>query len=83
MQHPDFGHILQNSWNEPLEGKPMFVLAAKLRGLKGVLKQVNLTCYSNISKRVLEAKEKLVVFSKNCLPLFWLGDISNKEESGC
>ncbi|KAG5557277.1 hypothetical protein RHGRI_007519 [Rhododendron griersonianum] len=59
LQHPDFSQILNNSWCDPVEGGPMFALSSKLRRLKSVLRQLNLKCYSNISKRVLEAKTEL------------------------
>lgn len=56
LHHPEFGQILTTSWIESLVGWPMFMLFAKLKRLKGVLKQLNLTYYSNIGKRVAEAR---------------------------
>ncbi|KAI8536166.1 hypothetical protein RHMOL_Rhmol10G0235300 [Rhododendron molle] len=60
LQHPQFQQILVSSWNEGVDGTPMYALTTKLKRLKGVLKSMNLKCYSNISRRVAEAREKLL-----------------------
>ncbi|KAH7838309.1 hypothetical protein Vadar_024850 [Vaccinium darrowii] len=57
----EFEQILHSSWSEPLEGRPMFVLAAKLKRLKGILKQLNLRSFSNITRRVIVARDQLEI----------------------
>lgn len=64
MQHPEFEHILSSSWTDLVVGRPMFVLAGKLKRLKGVLKHLNLRCYSNISTRVMEARDQMVAIQQ-------------------
>ncbi|XP_058180059.1 uncharacterized protein LOC131298595 [Rhododendron vialii] len=63
-RHPEFEHILSSSWTNLVVGRPMFVLAAKLKRLKGVLKHLNLRCYSNISTRVMEARDQMIAIQQ-------------------
>lgn len=60
MRHKEFPVLLSQSWSESLEcDSPMFSLYTKLRRLKPVLRQLNKEFYSNIQKRVLEARVEL------------------------
>ncbi|KAH7833020.1 hypothetical protein Vadar_002410 [Vaccinium darrowii] len=66
LKNSGFKDTLIRSWNMMTEGGPMFRLSAKLKRLKLDLKQLNLSCYSNISKRVMEAKAELVAVQQQC-----------------
>lgn len=59
VEHPAFGQILHNSWSVSIKGWPMFVLSAKLKRLKGVLKQLNLKYYSNFSRSEMDSTAEL------------------------
>lgn len=57
MNHKKFPSLLYQSWSEPLECDcPMLLLYNKPRRLKPVLRKFNKEFYSDIQKRVLEAR---------------------------
>jgi len=58
-QHPDFKSIVQQVWNTPVSGVPMFQLVFKLKMLKARLKTLNQESFSEISSRTDEARAAL------------------------
>ncbi|KAH7859435.1 hypothetical protein Vadar_001105 [Vaccinium darrowii] len=80
MQHPEFEQILHSSWSEPLEGRPMFVLAAKLKRLKGILKQLNLRSFSNITRRVIVARDQLEIAQQQLFATPFDPELCRKEK---
>jgi hypothetical protein len=56
---PQFLSLVEEVWKVPVEGSPMFQLCTKLKKLKPVLKKLNAECYSDISKRVEEARKRM------------------------
>ncbi|XP_062008504.1 uncharacterized protein LOC133725310 [Rosa rugosa] len=60
LQHPDFLHLVREFWeNSTYHGCPMFILSAKLRALKVVLRQWNASHFGDINNRVHLAKVEL------------------------
>lgn len=60
MDHPNFFDLINNNWNgPPIYGCPLFILKAKLKKMKFVIKDCNLNVYGNISTRVGNATENL------------------------
>lgn len=59
MNHPRFKIILEENWNIPLQGNPQSRLVKKLKRLKSPLRNLNTRHYSNISLRVLNARQDL------------------------
>ncbi|KAH7840355.1 hypothetical protein Vadar_015873 [Vaccinium darrowii] len=66
MKHHKFKDIVQNSWAVPVAGSAMFRLSMKLKRLKPVLRDLNHTCFSNISGRVEEAKQHMAHLQLLC-----------------
>lgn len=54
--HDSFLKIVQDSWDIPIMGSPMYILTQKLNRLKSSLKQFNATFFSNLSVRVKNAR---------------------------
>lgn len=55
----EFIQRVQQRWNLPLRGTPMFCLISKLKWLKPVLKEINKKKFSNIESKFEETKRKL------------------------
>lgn len=67
MNHQKFPSLLYQSWSDPLECDcPMLLLYNKLRRLKPVLRKFNKEFYSDIQKRVLEARRELTDIQYRC-----------------
>ena len=66
MKNNKFHQVLQDSWNKEVEGSPMLRLCLVLKGLKPELKILNNEYFSNISRRVLEAKVQLEKIQEAC-----------------
>lgn len=54
--HPDFKSIVQQTWDTPVSGYPMFQLVSKLKMLKTRLRTLNKDSFSDISCRTEEAR---------------------------
>ncbi|XP_019430032.1 PREDICTED: uncharacterized protein LOC109337507 [Lupinus angustifolius] len=59
LHHVDCRRIIEESWALDVVGFPMYVLAAKLKRLKVVLKDWNFNIFGNIHHRVKDAKADL------------------------
>ncbi|KAL4369287.1 hypothetical protein GQ457_05G000700 [Hibiscus cannabinus] len=57
--HPGFLRVVEDSWGLPVSGNPLQALFAKLKRLKGPLRQFNRENFSGISQRVLEMRLEL------------------------
>ncbi|KAL4302194.1 hypothetical protein GQ457_10G025130 [Hibiscus cannabinus] len=57
--HPGFLRVVEDSWSLPVSGNPLQALFAKLKRLKGPLRQFNRENFSGISQRVLEMRLEL------------------------
>ncbi|KAF7134243.1 hypothetical protein RHSIM_Rhsim08G0102700 [Rhododendron simsii] len=67
MNHQKFPSLLSQSWSDPLKCDcPMLLLYNKLRRLKPVLRKFNKEFYSDIQKRVLEARLELTDIHNRC-----------------
>ncbi|XP_019150673.1 PREDICTED: uncharacterized protein LOC109147524 [Ipomoea nil] len=53
----DFKVTLENVWREHVEGSKQYILAKKLKSLKGPLRTLNRNAFSHISERTRVAKE--------------------------
>ncbi|KAF5198562.1 Dnase i-like superfamily protein [Thalictrum thalictroides] len=62
--HPSFHDLVEEVWHIPVGGNPFFRLTQKLKKLKEVLKPWAKDNFSNLSGRVVEAREKLEVVQK-------------------
>lgn len=60
MSNPQFKTLLLQAWSQRVRGQPMARLSLKLKCLKSSLRNLNKSCFSDLSKRVMEAKEELV-----------------------
>ncbi|XP_030527304.2 uncharacterized protein LOC115738732 [Rhodamnia argentea] len=54
--HPSFLDIVAQVWATPIRGTPMFVVCSKLKLLKGRLKQLNRSSFSDIFERTEHAR---------------------------
>ncbi|GAA0164352.1 hypothetical protein LIER_20010 [Lithospermum erythrorhizon] len=59
FHHPDFIKLLEESWAEPVYGDPLYVLGAKLKRLKGVLKEWNIKTFGNVSTMVEQVDDEV------------------------
>ncbi|XP_039170208.1 uncharacterized protein LOC120294272 [Eucalyptus grandis] len=59
--HPNFTAIIQRAWNSPVVGFPMFQLVSKLKRVKSLLKSLNRDAFSDISAKVVNARNSLAV----------------------
>ncbi|KAK9705663.1 hypothetical protein RND81_07G074400 [Saponaria officinalis] len=57
---PDFGDLLMKGWDKDIVGTPMFQLVQKLRGLKGVFKDLNRGSFSNVEQNAQVALKCLL-----------------------
>ncbi|XP_044497608.1 uncharacterized protein LOC123219676 [Mangifera indica] len=57
--HDNFLNIVRESWQEDVEGSPMYKLISKLKRLKKVLRRLNKEGFWRISEKVEEAKGRL------------------------
>ncbi|KAL8463730.1 hypothetical protein ACS0TY_034404 [Phlomoides rotata] len=60
-EHPDFLSLVEGNWSTLFRGTKQFTLAKKLKGLKGILKDLNAKHFSHISARASSAKKNLDV----------------------
>ncbi|XP_075096182.1 uncharacterized protein LOC142174296 [Nicotiana tabacum] len=56
---PDFKDKVVESWNKKINGTKMYQIVGKLNRLKGVLKQLNRTKFSNIEGKAEQVKKDL------------------------
>ncbi|KAH7863070.1 hypothetical protein Vadar_012922 [Vaccinium darrowii] len=66
MKHHQFKVLVRTSWDAPLNGSAMFRLTMKLKRLKPVLRELNKKCFSNISHRVVEARQHMDALQLLC-----------------
>ncbi|GAA0156478.1 hypothetical protein LIER_13970 [Lithospermum erythrorhizon] len=59
FHHPDFIRIVEENWQLPLNGDPLFVLGMKLKRLKGVLRDWNKATFGNVFTMVEQAEEEV------------------------
>ncbi|KAK1305934.1 hypothetical protein QJS10_CPA10g01485 [Acorus calamus] len=57
--HPGFLDLVSQSWNVPIVGSPLFILAQKLKRLKMTLKNWNAQCFSPVHRRIQETRLRL------------------------
>ncbi|XP_030441239.2 uncharacterized protein LOC115663369 [Syzygium oleosum] len=57
--HPKFLDLVEQAWDTPIVGTPMFIICCKLRALKAKLKQLNRSSFSDISLRTEQARSEL------------------------
>lgn len=62
---PNFREKLKENWEPEIEGVPMFRLVAKLRRLKGMLKQMNRRDFANIQVTGANAKAEMIEAQEN------------------
>ncbi|XP_039169769.1 uncharacterized protein LOC120293993 [Eucalyptus grandis] len=58
-EHPDYSYCINQAWNTPVFGVPMFRLVSKLKLVKARLILLNKESFSNISMKTAEAREAL------------------------
>lgn len=66
MKHHKFKELVSSSWSIPISGSAMLRVSLKLKRLKPILSDLNATCFSNISGRVVEARQNLEHFQRLC-----------------
>lgn len=66
MKHHKFKELVSSSWSIPISGSAMLRLSLKLKRLKPILSDLNATCFSNISGRVVEGRQNLEHFQRLC-----------------
>ncbi|XP_043699291.1 uncharacterized protein LOC122650056 [Telopea speciosissima] len=59
LEHPNFLHIVQESWKEWISGSSMFVLAQKLKRLKPIIRAWAKENYPNFEEQVHSSKKEL------------------------
>jgi hypothetical protein len=59
LKHKDFLDWVKEGWNVHVDGFPMYQLYVKLRFVKAVLKNQNVTCYGNLKQKVVQARDNL------------------------
>ncbi|XP_026443730.1 uncharacterized protein LOC113343831 [Papaver somniferum] len=59
FSHPYFMRMVQESWNDPLEGNPAYVFAQKLKRLKADMKVWNQQVFGNVYVRLKQAQLRL------------------------
>lgn len=67
IKHVDFLEVVKESWQAQEEGDPMQILHRKMKRLKPVLRAFSKTHFSNISERVLKARQKLEMVQNEIL----------------
>jgi predicted nuclease with TOPRIM domain len=65
-----------------VDGFPMYQLYVKLRSVKAVLKNQNVTCYGNLKQKVVQARENLDLAQKEVIASFGRAE-SLLKESEC
>ncbi|XP_022721791.1 uncharacterized protein LOC111279163 [Durio zibethinus] len=58
-KHPDFLKLVEESWQQTVEGNPMIRLYRKLKRLKTILRQFNFSQFGNLVEKVEFKREKL------------------------
>lgn len=58
-EHPDYSYCINQAWNMPVFGVPMFRLVSKLKLVKACLILLNKESFSDISMKTAEAREAL------------------------
>ncbi|KAI8573289.1 hypothetical protein RHMOL_Rhmol01G0266800 [Rhododendron molle] len=66
MRHSQFKEELRKSWSSPVTGSTKFRLYEKLSRLKPVLREFNKKFFSQISERVIKAREELLHVQEQC-----------------
>ncbi|XP_039029118.1 uncharacterized protein LOC120163190 [Hibiscus syriacus] len=61
-KHAEFLSIVEKSWQSAVVGNPAQALFNKLKRLKGYLRDLNRTCFNDISNRELQALEEAELF---------------------
>ncbi|XP_074265564.1 uncharacterized protein LOC141588003 [Silene latifolia] len=56
---PGFKSVVQQSWNVPIAGTPMYQVVIKLKNMKGPLKELNRNGFSDVDKSVVVARALL------------------------
>lgn len=59
-KHASYKTLVQNAWQEPVAGSPMFRIVTKLKRVNEGLKAFHKNQYSNLQQRIEEKKSKLV-----------------------
>jgi hypothetical protein len=70
---------VKEGWDIKVDGVPMYQLYAKLKFVKTILKRQNLSCFGNLQKRVIEARENLDLAQKDVIASFGRADCLIKE----
>ena len=60
VKHSDFKEVVEQSWNQPLEGYGMFLLAQKLKWLKKVLSDWSKSVFGNVFENIARAEEEVL-----------------------
>ncbi|KAF4383789.1 hypothetical protein G4B88_020111 [Cannabis sativa] len=55
-KHPEYANLVAESWNQDVQGTKMFKVAAKLKRLKAVFKQLNKTQFADLLAAAERAK---------------------------
>ncbi|KAG5564631.1 hypothetical protein RHGRI_000728 [Rhododendron griersonianum] len=66
MRHDQFKEELRKSWSLPVTGSTKFKLYEQLSRLKPVLREFNKKFFSQISERVVKAREELLHVQEQC-----------------
>lgn len=65
VHHPEFLHIVEQEWQAKVDGVSMYRVVQKLRKVKGALKHLNGTAYSEVEKKWQAAKVHLKICQEN------------------
>jgi hypothetical protein len=79
LEHKDFLDWVKEGWNVYVDGFPMYQLYVKLRSVKAVLKNQNVTCYGNLKQKVVQARENLDLAQKEVIASFGKAESLLKE----
>jgi hypothetical protein len=79
-EHKGFLDWIKEGWNIQVDGVKMYKLYEKLRYVKVVLKQQNITCFGNLKQKVTQAKDNLDLASTGCYCKLWEGRLFAKGE---
>lgn len=79
MKHHSFKDLVSDSWIKPISGSAMLRLSLKLKRLKPNLRDLNANCFSNISGRVVEARQHMESLQARCTQHIRDENLKNQE----
>ena len=79
FENPAFEDVVFLAWDTQISGSPQVCLTRKLKGLKGLLKQLNKTEYDNLPARTDEARDALLQIQRLLLQQHGSEDLKVQE----